>query len=220
MQKLPNVAPSQQHLTSTFADSEAQREKMTQVAELAKVLLGCYRTGDANEPEIYSGGVIAVLSEYPAEVVRKVVDPRRGLPARCKWLPSIAEIKEALEAEMAPIRRQREWEASEARRRAQLEQTEEWNRTRFLPPSAPRQRQYTYAEALEMGHARPIGRFEDEKRTTREPEKRISEYQGYANWLAYMKACREAGVDPASGVSPMLRDVLKRQSAPAQEAAE
>lgn len=83
---------------------------------MAKLLLGCYRTGDANDPAVYSGAVIAVLSDYPLEVIRAVVDPRAGLPSRSKWLPTIAEIKEACETIEAPRR------AAAARERAALDQ--------------------------------------------------------------------------------------------------
>lgn len=88
-----------------------------EAAKCGKVLLGCYRTGDANDPEIYVRSVAAVLSEYPVEVMKAVCDPRFGLPAKSKWLPTIFEIKDACEAAMAPYdRRQREAAAEEERR--------------------------------------------------------------------------------------------------------
>lgn len=73
---------------------------------MARVLLGCYRTGEANDPEVYSAAVISVISGYPLSIVRRVVDPRFGLPSKSKWLPTIAELKAALEDEMGPIRRE------------------------------------------------------------------------------------------------------------------
>lgn len=97
MQKLE--APSLQPSKST-----SQLSNAVEIAKCAKVLLGCYRTGDANDPAIYSGAVIAVLSDYPLDVVRDVVDPRTGLPAHSKWLPTVAEIKDACEARMRPRR--------------------------------------------------------------------------------------------------------------------
>ena len=74
------------------------------MARYAKILLGCYRTGDANDPAIYSGAIIAVLSDYPLDVVAACVDPRTGLPAQSKWLPTVAEIKDFCEARMRPRR--------------------------------------------------------------------------------------------------------------------
>lgn len=74
------------------------------------MLLGCYRSGDANDPEVYVGAVIASLSDYPAHVVSAVVDPRTGLPSKLKFLPTIAEIKSACEDEYRSERYAREWE--------------------------------------------------------------------------------------------------------------
>lgn len=90
------------------------------MAKLAKVLLGCYRTGDAADPAIYAGAVIAVLSDYPLEVVKAVIDPRNGIPSKSKWLPTIVEIKEACEAETAPIRRRLQRLQQEKRQQALL----------------------------------------------------------------------------------------------------
>lgn len=58
-------------------------------------MFGCYRKGDANDPETYTLAIAAVLAEYTPDVVRQVTDPRSGLPSRLKWLPSVSEVKEA-----------------------------------------------------------------------------------------------------------------------------
>lgn len=105
------------------------------MAELAKLLLGCYRTGDANDPAVYSGAVIAVLSDYPLDVIRAVVDPRTGIPSKSKWLPTVAEIKEACEAIEGPRR------AAARRERAEQAQLDE----RMLL-EAPRAERPTYDE--------------------------------------------------------------------------
>lgn len=90
-----------------------------EAARCAKILLGCYRTGDANDPEVYVQSAISVLGEYPIEVMRSVCDPRFGLPAKSKWLPTMFEIKEACEDGMAPFyRRQREERLAQERKAA------------------------------------------------------------------------------------------------------
>jgi hypothetical protein len=61
------------------------------------LLFGCYRKGDANDPEIYTAAIAATLADYPAEVVEYVTDPRTGLPSKLKWLPTVAEVREACE---------------------------------------------------------------------------------------------------------------------------
>lgn len=62
------------------------------------LLFGCYRKGDANDPEIYTAAVAATLADYSAEVIEYVTDPRTGLPSKLKWLPTVAEVREACES--------------------------------------------------------------------------------------------------------------------------
>jgi hypothetical protein len=61
----------------------------------AAMLSACYRKDEANNPEMYGAALQAVLGEYPPDVVEFVTDPRTGIAARLKWLPSIAEVHEA-----------------------------------------------------------------------------------------------------------------------------
>ncbi len=65
---------------------------LTEAKKGASRLLGCYRTGDANDPEVYISGVVAVLSRYTIEIIREVTDPATGLPSKLNWLPTLAEI--------------------------------------------------------------------------------------------------------------------------------
>lgn len=81
------------------------------MAKYVKLLLGCFRTGDATDPEVYAGAVIAVLADYPDDVIERVVDPRSGIPSRMNWLPTIAEIKTACEDLYGHRRRMAEWDA-------------------------------------------------------------------------------------------------------------
>lgn len=57
-------------------------------------ILGCYRTGDANDPESYIAAVVSVLVRHSTWVIREVTEPATGLPSKLKWLPTIAEIRE------------------------------------------------------------------------------------------------------------------------------
>lgn len=54
--------------------------------------------------------MVAVLAEYPMDVVRLVCDPRCGIPSKCNWLPTLAEIKAECESWHAPMRRARQRE--------------------------------------------------------------------------------------------------------------
>lgn len=57
-----------------------------------------YRTDKVGNPEVFAAGLIAVMSHYPAHVLREVVSPTDGLPVRMVFLPSIAEVKTACES--------------------------------------------------------------------------------------------------------------------------
>lgn len=84
----------------------------------AKLLLGCYRTGDANDPETYVAAVTAILARYPEEVITAVTHPATGLPAKTSWLPTIKEVTDACNAAVEPIKQN---EARQKRINEQLE---------------------------------------------------------------------------------------------------
>jgi hypothetical protein len=64
----------------------------------ARILIGCYRKSEANDPEIWLTAVVSVLTRYTTDVAIAVTEPATGLPAKSKWLPSVAEIVEACDA--------------------------------------------------------------------------------------------------------------------------
>lgn len=67
-------------------------------------MIGCYRKGEANDPEIYAAAVTAILSEYPEEVIQRVTDPRTGIPRQLKFMPNPAEVAEACDSAKAFLR--------------------------------------------------------------------------------------------------------------------
>ena len=85
----------------------------TVAAKAATMLMGCYRKGDAADPEIYVTAIAAVLERYPARVVEEVSDPRTGIAGRSNWLPTVAEVRTECERLMAPSPAER-WAAVEA----------------------------------------------------------------------------------------------------------
>ncbi|MGA0595630.1 hypothetical protein [Enterovirga sp. CN4-39] len=101
-----------------YAPPKTDRCSPSAAIEYAATLMGFFPAADISDPRVFATGLSAVLSDYPEEVVRRVVDPRTGLPGRLKWAPRIAEVREACEAEMEPIRKrwQREREAHERRK--------------------------------------------------------------------------------------------------------
>lgn len=96
----------------------------------ARRLLGCYRAGDANDPETYVSAVISVLARYPIEIIREVTEPATGLPGRSQWLPTVAEIRN--ECEVLTLREQRKVER-EHQIREQLEARKQITDQRLRP---------------------------------------------------------------------------------------
>ena len=74
----------------------------SQASQFAAMLAGSYRRDEASDPEIYAMRLAIEFQKYPARISETVA---MNLPAKIKWLPSIAEIHDALESEMAPVYR-------------------------------------------------------------------------------------------------------------------
>ena len=64
-------------------------------------MFGCYRKGDANDPETYTAAITAILAEYEPEVIQRVTDPRTGIPRKFKFMPNPAELSEACDEAQA-----------------------------------------------------------------------------------------------------------------------
>lgn len=109
MDKLP---PTGSRKPSNSSDAVL---RLTEAKAGARRLLGCYRTGDANDPEVYISAVVVVLAQYPPDVIRAVTEPTSGLSSKLNWLPTVREVTQACEEIEGPRRRMREWEASARR---------------------------------------------------------------------------------------------------------
>lgn len=105
---------------------------MTEYAtERARLLLGCYRRGDANDPDTYVAAITATLARYPEDVIRDVTHPAHGLPTKKDFLPTVREVFLACEELMQP---RREAAARQARVDKQLAERAEFERRRSVPP--------------------------------------------------------------------------------------
>lgn len=79
--------------------SMGHSESLGYATQRARLLLGCYRTGDANDPDTYVAAIAAVLSRYSEDVITTVTHPATGLPSLKTWLPSVKEVRDACEEE-------------------------------------------------------------------------------------------------------------------------
>jgi hypothetical protein len=101
---------SRSHLTASLPDLIPATA--TQVANCLKLLLGCYRTVEAHDPDTFASSLLRAMSGYPLDVLMAAIDPAIGLPSKLKWPPQPAEIKQFCDAIMAP-----RWREAERRRR-------------------------------------------------------------------------------------------------------
>jgi hypothetical protein len=121
-QSFKQLEISAEKLPGSMARNESRTDYAAQRAEL---LLGCYRTGEANDPKTYVAAVTAVLSHFPEEVITAVTHPVTGLPKKSSWLPTIKEVNDACNEAIEPIRQH---EARLKRIKEQLEMREREDR--------------------------------------------------------------------------------------------
>ena len=88
-------------------------------------MFGCFRKGDANDPDTYAAAIAAVLTRFPPEVVAHVTDPRSGLPSRSNFLPTVHEVRLACEERDADLNRSNRRAALERQQLAEREQYEQ-----------------------------------------------------------------------------------------------
>ena len=89
-------------------------------AERLELMLSCWRTARAAEPELYTRALMSVLLHYPDFVVIAVTEPATGIASKLKKLrdgrkisipPDVAELVDACDAIHEPVRRRLEREA-------------------------------------------------------------------------------------------------------------
>jgi hypothetical protein len=98
-------------------------------------LFDFYPLAKPSEADGFIAGCVAILAHYPPEVIAVVVDPVRGLPSKLKFMPTIADIKEACESEA-----KEQWEREDRRAR--------WRRAAINGPKVPPQRVTATTSAL------------------------------------------------------------------------
>jgi hypothetical protein len=82
--------------TSQASSRPSTNQRLAYASQRAEVLFGCYRRGDANDPERYVAAVAAVLSDYDFDLMKDVTDPRTGICSTEKFMtfmPNAGELK-------------------------------------------------------------------------------------------------------------------------------
>ena len=126
---LQPLITSSKKLATISQESAAKAEFVT---TRARLLLGQFRKGEANDPATFVRSVAAVLARFTDEIIVAVTDPRTGLASKGDWLPTVREVSEECLRQHGEQRRR--WEAIE-RDRMQLEQRKRAERTREAAPT-------------------------------------------------------------------------------------
>ena len=90
-------------------------------SSVVEKILEMYPNQAADAPEAYAEGLIRLLAEYPAGDVEQLLHPRHGLAAQCRFLPTVAEAKEMLDAAAEERRQAQEREYRRLTDRRQIE---------------------------------------------------------------------------------------------------
>jgi uncharacterized protein YdaU (DUF1376 family) len=123
-----SIIQAADRLVDTLRSFDAGADELEPICrQRARLLFGCFRRGEANEPETFVTAIAAVLARYPEDVIRDVTHPATGLAVRCDFLPTVAEVYRACETIMRP---RREAEAWRQRVQQQLEERTKLERGR------------------------------------------------------------------------------------------
>jgi hypothetical protein len=172
-------------------------------AKAAKVLLGCFRSGEANDPEVYTTAVIATLARYPAHIVRAVCDPVNGLPSRAKFLPTISELRQDCERLQAR-------EARIAAMRAQAQRTLAERRAAAAAADARKRRPTLDELRAKYGPNWGLtGGGGATHELDADARRRRMELTLDANRRQFVKECKRAGVSPDAFISPTLVQIIR-----------
>lgn len=88
-------------------------------AQAAERLIGFYPSISASNPEVYAAGLMQVFCHYPEHLVAEAIDPVHGLPSECKFVPTLAEVKEFLEPRHAQFLRMQAHREAQSRPKLQ-----------------------------------------------------------------------------------------------------
>jgi hypothetical protein len=168
--------------------------------ERAKLMFGCYRKGDAADPETYAAAIAAVLANYPLETVLRVTNPVHGLPSRSNWLPTVKEVREACDE----IEQRKQRFADNATR--DLEQLE----ARRLEDEARKRRPTLPELKAKYGETYGLGPVFDEVEDAAEKRRAIIDR---ANRWAFEAECKAAGMPANSLISPTLAKLIRAKTA-------
>lgn len=178
-------------------------EHLAWATEQVNLFFGSFRKADADDPQTFTAGCLRLFTAYDSEVVQYVVDPVTGLPGRSVWLPSLSEVKSALDIRSAELLRSVKRAQAEAET---IAERRKWQKERSKPRPT--------LEELQAKHGKnwglpPLANENEQAKVAR--LSKVSE----ANERLLKREYEDAGIEPrmASSKIPMSLE-LSRKTAP------
>lgn len=66
-------------------------------ATAVRKILACYPISQPQDPTAYATALVMTLEGQPVEFVERIENPRGGIASRCRFLPTVAEVKAMLD---------------------------------------------------------------------------------------------------------------------------
>lgn len=95
------VACSEAEMVLSYVARRDRKPDPVEATLAAQDLIGFYPAREVVDAKRYVAGMTALMAAYPLDFVRRVTNPVTGLPSRLKYLPTLADVREALEVERA-----------------------------------------------------------------------------------------------------------------------
>lgn len=187
-------------LQQLVAPPSVSAESLQWATRMVNLFFGSFRKADADDPETFTAGCLRLFTAYPPEAVRYVVDPVTGLPGRSQWLPTMKEIRDALEGWKAE---QHKIQADQLRidtARRQIAEREQWQKGQAARPTLEYLRE-KYGPTWGLTAAAE----ENERQAKR------TETLTRANRASFEAECEAAGVPPDSQISPTLAAMIRER---------
>lgn len=94
-----SVTPAEAQAVLDAAEGHDALCPAAEAAQFAGSLVSYYPAREVNDARAYISAMTALMAAFPRDFVKRVCNPVTGLPSRLKFLPTLADVREALDAE-------------------------------------------------------------------------------------------------------------------------
>jgi len=91
-------------MVAAVEEALAVRASQQIVRATVATVMAAYRSPDFHAPAEFARMAVEALEDFPAVTLLRLASPKTGIVRRCKWPPSIAELVDWCEQDLAPVR--------------------------------------------------------------------------------------------------------------------